>query len=99
MTTEENPDIAIVSSKGQVVIPQALREKLGIKPKTKLLIYGLEDAIIMKRIDLPDITKELEAIYKKVDKNITKFGELSDDEIEGIIQKHRGKNAGQHEGS
>ncbi len=99
MTNEENPDIAVVSSKGQVVIPQALREKLGIKPKTKLMIYGLEDAIIMKKFDLPDLKKELEAIYKKVDANIAKFGELSDDEIEGIIQKHRVKIASQSEGS
>ncbi|OLS13133.1 MAG: SpoVT/AbrB family transcription regulator [Promethearchaeota archaeon CR_4] len=99
MTKEENSDIAIVSSKGQVVIPQALREKLGIKPKTKLIVYGFDDAIVMKKINLPDIQKELETIYKKVDENIAKFGELSEDEIEEIIQKHRRTKHSSVEGS
>jgi AbrB family looped-hinge helix DNA binding protein len=99
MTKEENLDIAIVSSKGQVVIPQALREKLGIKPKTKLMVYGFEDAIVMKKIDLPDIRKELETIYKKVDENLAKFGELPEEEIGEIIQKYRRKKGNPAEGS
>ncbi len=99
MTKEENSDIAIVSSKGQVVIPQALREKLGIKPKTKLMVYGFEDAIVMKKIDLPDIKKELERIYQKVDENLAKFGELPEEEIEEIIQKYRRKKVKTTEGS
>jgi AbrB family looped-hinge helix DNA binding protein len=85
----EKADVTVVSEKGQVVIPQAIRKKLGIKPKTKLLIYGYQDAVIMKKLEVPDVTKELEAIYKSVDKKIAQHGELSNEEINDIIQNYR----------
>jgi AbrB family looped-hinge helix DNA binding protein len=89
MDRYEKPDVTVVSEKGQVVIPQTIRVKLGIEPKTKLLVYGYQDAVIMKKLEVPDIAKELEAMYKKIDKKIAKYGELSEDEINEIIQKHR----------
>jgi len=87
----EKPDVTIVSSKGQVVLPQSIREKLGIGPKTKLLVYGYQDAVVLKKLEIPDVTKELEEIYRKVDARIAKYGELTDKEINEVIQEHRRK--------
>lgn len=87
----EKADVTIVSEKGQVVIPQNIRKKLGIGPKTKLLIYGYQDAVIMKKLEVPDVTKELEAIYKRIDKKIAKYGELTKEEINEAIQNYRTK--------
>jgi len=89
MAKYEKPDVAVVTSKGQVVIPKAIREKLGMGPKTKLLVYGYQDAVIMKKMEVPDIARELEGIYKKVDSKIAKYGELTNEEINEIIQAHR----------
>lgn len=86
---DEKLDVVVVSSKGQVVIPQTIREKLGIRPKTKLLVYGYQDGVIMKKLEIPDLAKELEELYKSIDTRITKFGELSEEEINDIIQKYR----------
>ena len=91
MTQNEKADITIVSEKGQVVIPQTIRKKLGIGPKTKLLIYGYQDAVIMKKLEVPNVTKELEALYKRVDEKIAKHGELTNDEINELIQDYRTK--------
>jgi len=91
MSQDEKADVTVVSEKGQVVIPQAIRKKLGIKPKTKLLIYGYQDAVIMKKLEVPNVTKELEAIYKRVDKKIAQYGELTNQEINEVIQDHRKK--------
>jgi AbrB family looped-hinge helix DNA binding protein len=85
----EKADVTVVSEKGQVVIPQSIRKKLGIGPKTKLLIYGYQDAVIMKKLEVPDVTKELEAIYKRVDAKIAKHGELANEEINEVIQNYR----------
>ena len=46
----EEPDVVVVSSKGQVIIPKAIRDKLSIGPKTKLLVYGYNDGLIMKKM-------------------------------------------------
>jgi AbrB family looped-hinge helix DNA binding protein len=91
MSQNEKADVTVVSEKGQVVIPQAIRKKLGIGPKTKLLVYGYQDAVIMKKLEVPNVTKELEAIYKRVNKKIAKYGELTNEEINEVIQDRRKK--------
>ena len=91
MVRYEKPDVTVVSGKGQVVIPQAIREKLGIGPKTKLLVYGYQDAVVMKKMEIPDVTKELEEIYRRVDAKVAKYGELTDEEVNEIIQDYRRK--------
>jgi len=83
------PEITIVSDKGQIVIPAYLRNKLGIKPRSKLLVYGIEDTIILKRLSLPDIRKEMQRLWKEVDKRIAKYGEMSEQEIQAEIEKYR----------
>ncbi|HLE74439.1 MAG TPA: AbrB/MazE/SpoVT family DNA-binding domain-containing protein [Candidatus Bathyarchaeia archaeon] len=91
MTRHEKPDVTVVSEKGQVVIPHTIRKKLGIRPKTKLLVYGYQDAVIMKKLEVPDIAKELEAMYRRIDKKVAKYGELTNEEINEIIQDYRRK--------
>lgn len=57
-----------VSSKGQVVIPDLIREKLGLKSGSRLLVFGEGDTIILKKVGLPgSSTKEtLTSIRKKI---------------------------------
>jgi len=90
---DEEPDVTVVSGKGQVVIPQAIREKLGIGPKTKLLVYGYQDAVIMKKLEVPDIARELEAMYRRIDGRIAKYGALTQAELEREIQRYRREKA------
>ena len=40
----------VVSSKGQIVIPSALREKLGIKAGTRIAIRSEENQLILQPI-------------------------------------------------
>jgi AbrB family looped-hinge helix DNA binding protein len=91
MARREKPDVTVVSGKGQVVIPQTIRKKLGLEPKTKLLVYDFQNAVILKKLEVPDIAKELEAIYKRIDKRIAKYGELTNEKINEIIHEHRRK--------
>lgn len=83
------PDITIVSDKGQIVIPAYLRNKLGIKPRSKLLVYSVEDSIILKKLKMPDIRKEMREIWKEVDKKIAKYGEMTEEEIQAVVDKYR----------
>ena len=93
MAQNEKADVTVVSEKGQVVIPQTIRKKLGIGPKTKLLVYGYQDAVIMKKLEVPDMTKELEAMYKRIDKRTAKHGEPTQDEVEAEIKQYRREKA------
>jgi AbrB family looped-hinge helix DNA binding protein len=82
MKMSEEPEVTTVNEKGQVVIPQSIRRQLGIKPKTKFLVYGRGDTVIMKKLELPDLKKEWEDIFKMMDKKQLK---ISDKEIEKEI--------------
>ncbi|MEM3441455.1 MAG: AbrB/MazE/SpoVT family DNA-binding domain-containing protein [Candidatus Bathyarchaeia archaeon] len=80
------PEVTTMSEKGQVVIPQSIRKELGIKPKTKFLVYGRGDMVIMKKLELPDLKKEWEEIFKLMDKKELK---LSEKEIQKEIEETR----------
>lgn len=83
------PEITTISEKGQVIIPQKLRDMLGLTPETKLLVYGYGDTIIMKRLELPDVERELETLWDEIDKKSADKRKLTEDEILEEIQNYR----------
>ena len=85
----QEPEVTTMSEKGQVVIPQSIRKELGIKPKTKFLVYGRGDTVIMKKLELPDLKKEWEEIFKLMDRKELK---MSGREIQEEITKARKEN-------
>jgi AbrB family looped-hinge helix DNA binding protein len=85
----EEPQVTTISEKGQIVIPQSIRKELGIKPKTKFLVYGKGDTVIMKKLELPDIKKEWNEIFKVMDKKNLK---LSESEIQKEVAETRKHN-------
>jgi AbrB family looped-hinge helix DNA binding protein len=93
MAQNEKAELTILSEKGQVVIPAKIRYRMGLKPKTKFLVYECEDSVILKKFVEPDLSKEIEAMYKRVDERIAKYGELIQDDIEKEIQKYRKEKA------
>ncbi len=47
--------VTTTSPKGQVVIPQEIREDMRIEAGTKFAVYGRGDTIIFKRVELPTV--------------------------------------------
>jgi AbrB family looped-hinge helix DNA binding protein len=86
MANAEEPEVTTISEKGQVVIPQSIRKELGLKPKNKFLVYGKGDTIIMKKLELPNMQKEWDDIFKLMDK---KHISLSEDDIKNEIAAAR----------
>ena len=61
--TEKEVQITTTSPKGQVVIPQEIREQMSIESGTKFAVYGRGDTIIFKRVELPTV-KDFERLAK-----------------------------------
>jgi antitoxin PrlF len=86
----QEPEVTTVSEKGQVVIPRSLRRDLGIKPRTKLLVFGRGDTLIMKKLELPDLRKEWDEIFKAMDAKKLKISENEVlDEIAAVRRERR----------
>jgi len=63
-------EIATVSSRGQICIPNDIREEMGIKEGSKVLFALTGDSLIMKRVNMEtfaEITKPLKETMKKSD--------------------------------
>ncbi len=46
-----------MSPKGQLVVPQEIREKANFKPGDRFIAVKIEDGVLFKKIELPDIKK------------------------------------------
>ncbi len=89
------PQITTLSRKGQIVIPQALRKRLGIRPKTRFLVYGEGDTLLLKKVQLPDLRGEWKGLKAIVQKRLEKYGPITEEEIEATVRKYRhGKRQG-----
>jgi AbrB family looped-hinge helix DNA binding protein len=53
-----------MSSKGQVVIPERIRAKLGLEPGVELVVIGEGDTIVLKRIDVPRMSEFAEIVAR-----------------------------------
>ncbi|MBI2937297.1 MAG: AbrB/MazE/SpoVT family DNA-binding domain-containing protein [Thaumarchaeota archaeon] len=67
MAEEEEPEIAVVGAKGQIVIPQRLRKDLKITPKTKLVIYRKNDKLVVTKLKVPSLEEDLKELFKEID--------------------------------
>lgn len=54
-----------ISSKGQVVIPKRLRERLGLNTGDSLVVALQGDKLILRRLTLDDILEESERNYEE----------------------------------
>ena len=46
-----------MSSKGQVVIPEDIRKRLGLVPGAQFVVIGEDDTVILKMITAPDMSQ------------------------------------------
>ena len=44
-----------LSSKGQVVIPEAIRKRMGFRPGTQFVVLGEDDTVVLKPISAPSM--------------------------------------------
>ena len=51
------PSTTKMSSKGQVVIPEEIRERLGLTPGTQFVVVGDRDVVILKALAPPSLTE------------------------------------------
>lgn len=65
--------VTSVSSKGQVVIPNDIRENMGISIGTKLIIFTDGDNLLLKPIQAPHFEK-FKALIKESKKFVSKSG-------------------------
>jgi len=72
-----------LSSRGQVVIPEEIRRRLGLEPGVRFVVVGDGDTVVLKRIEAPSL-KELDALVSRARKAAKKAGLREQDIVEAI---------------
>lgn len=82
------PDIITMSSKGQIVVPKGLRERLRIDSGSNFAIFGNEDTIVLKKIEIPS-AKE---VFQNLNRWGTKLAKEKGWKEEDLMKKiHKGR--------
>ena len=80
-------EVTSLSTKGQIVIPREIREKLGLEPGTKLIVIQEGDNILLKPITLPKKEQFIKLISLG-DEVRNELG-LTEDDVKRAIEKVR----------
>ena len=85
----ENIAVTSISSRGQVVIPQNLRERLRINAGEKFVVIGDNNTIVLKKLEMPSFSG-VDKLLKKT-REFTKTKGLKESDIEEAIKNVRRK--------
>ena len=78
-----------MSSKGQIVIPEEIRNRLGLKTGDKFLVMGDKDIVILKTLSNPSIN-QFDDLIREARKQAKATG-LKRSDIVNAIAKSRGQ--------
>ena len=80
-----------MSSRGQIVIPQDIREEIKASEGTIFSVVSSKDAIILKKISIPskeDLIKEIGVIALEGRKRAEKIG-IKESDVPKLVQRVR----------
>jgi AbrB family looped-hinge helix DNA binding protein len=84
----ENLATTRMSSKGQVVIPEEIRDRLGLKAGTQFVVVGNRDVVILKAISAPSV-KEFNDLIGQARQQARRTG-LRKSDVEAAVVRVRG---------
>jgi AbrB family looped-hinge helix DNA binding protein len=79
-----------MSSKGQVVIPEGIRKRLGLKAGAQFVVVGDKDVVILKAISPPSM-EDFDALISEARKQARK-ARMKRSDIAAAIAKARNRN-------
>ncbi len=77
-------ELVKMSAKGQLVVPQELRETAGFEVGDRFVPFKVEGGILFKKVEMPDIKAEFENLSKEVEAKFKKAKVSKKDVSEAI---------------
>jgi AbrB family looped-hinge helix DNA binding protein len=83
------PATTKLSSKGQVVIPEAIRERLGLEAGVQFVVVAEGDVVVLKVLNAPNMS-DFKALLDKAQESAEATG-LTPEDVEEAIRQVRAK--------
>jgi AbrB family looped-hinge helix DNA binding protein len=84
-----DPATTKLSSKGQVVIPEEIRTRLGLRPGAQFIVVGDRDVVILKVIHAPDMAEFDELVGRA--RSAAKRAGLKKRDVRDAVRKSRAR--------
>jgi AbrB family looped-hinge helix DNA binding protein len=84
------PSTTKMSSKGQVVIPEAIRKRLGLEPGDQFVVVASKDAVILKAIATPTMA-EFDELLADARRQARRAGLKRSDIADAVAATRRGR--------
>jgi len=81
------PSTTKLSTRGQVVIPEEIRNRLGLQPGAQFVVIGEGDVVVLKTLKPPQL-EELKPLLDKVQKAAEAAG-VTPEDVERVIAEVR----------
>ncbi len=65
-------DLVKMSPKGQLVVPEDIRENEGFRPGDRFIGFQVKGGVLFKRVKIPNVKVEFEKLAKEVEKQFKK---------------------------
>ncbi len=85
----EHLEVTSMSSRGQVVIPQTVRERLHLHEGEKFIVLGGKDTIVLKKLEVPSF-KGFDRLLQKTREFARKKG-ITPSDVDEVIKRVRAK--------
>jgi len=80
-------NVVTMSSKGQVVVPRAVRDAVHADAGTEFIVYGKGDTIVLKKIQLPKFSqKELDQLVTQAEETLQAAGFATEDDVRQLVK-------------
>jgi AbrB family looped-hinge helix DNA binding protein len=78
-----------MTSKGQVVIPEAIRKRLRLKAGSRFVVIGRKDVVILKEITAPSM-KEFDGLVAEARASAGRAG-MKRSDVRRVVRQARGR--------
>jgi bifunctional DNA-binding transcriptional regulator/antitoxin component of YhaV-PrlF toxin-antitoxin module len=65
-------ELVKMSDKGQLVVPQDIRESQSLIPGERFVAFPVQDGVLFKKVELPKVKLDFESLAKEIEAQFKK---------------------------
>ena len=84
-------ELVKMSEKGQLVVPQKIRRKEGLKSSDRFVAIGIKGGVLFKKVDISEIKIEFDSLSKEIDEHLKELNVKQRDVGEAVNWARKNK--------
>ncbi len=82
---ENDLDIVKMSEKGQLVVPQEIREISNLNPGARFVAFPIQNGVLFKKVDIPTVKLDFESLSKDIESQFKK-NKIKESDVQGAVR-------------